>query len=183
MCRQLWCFGSEILGFITCHFARIQCSIATLKHNRQIFCLVYDVRGECSQEFWKLSLGNYSYNRSRCPTTGIHWKQNKIFFFCFKLDYVAQAYVIPRVPTTCKGMQKCRKHSCRVNRSATKSKFRCFGCLLRDVNFDDFGQKEQNAFRDTHLDDLGFPKMYEPELYGDWCGRKRDAMDPCRVFA
>ena len=84
-----------------------------------------------------------------------------------KLDYVAQAYVIPRVPTTCKGMQKCRKHSCRVNRSATKSKFRCFGCLLRDVNFDDFGQKEQNAFRDTHLDDLGFPKMYEPELYGD----------------
>ena len=48
-----------------------------------------------------------------------------------------------------------------------KEQFRCFGCLLRDVNFDDFGQEEQNAFLDAHLDDLGFPTMYEPELCGD----------------
>ena len=29
----------------------------------------------------------------------------------------------------------------------------CFG----DVNFDDFGQKEQNASQDAHLGRLGFP--------------------------
>ena len=96
-------------------------------------------------------------------------------------DYVAQAYVIPRVPTTCKRMQKCRKHSCGVNRSATKSQFCCFGCLFRDATFDDNGQEEQNAFRYAHLDQLGFPKMYETLLCDDWCGRKRDAMDPSRV--
>ena len=104
-----------------------------------------------------------------------------IGFIDLKLDYVAQAYVILRVPPTCKGMQKCRKHSCGVNRSATKSKFCCFGCLFRDVNFDDNGQEEQNAFRDAHLDHIGFPKMYETLLCDDWCGRKRDSMDHSRV--
>ena len=40
--------------------------------------------------------------------------------------------------------------------------------------------KNSKTRRDAHLDHLGFPKMYEPWLCGDRCGRKRDAMDPSK---
>ena len=70
-----------------------------------------------------------------------------------KLDYVAQAYVIPRVPTKCKGDATNVENIVGEQRANSVVFCACFG----DVNFDDFGQKEQNASQDAHLGRLGFP--------------------------
>ena len=65
-----------------------------------------------------------------------------------------------------KRCNKCIKHSWRVHCSAAKSKLSCFCAYFGDVNFDDFGQKEQNACQDAHLGRLGFPNMYKSLLQG-----------------
>ena len=41
-------------------------------------------------------------------------------------------------------------------------------------------EMSKNKSWDAHLDHLGFPKMYESQLCGDWCGRKPDAMNPSK---
>ena len=52
--------------------------------------------------------------------------------------------------------------------------------VLLDANSDETFRILKNKSWDAHLDHLGFPKMYESQLCGDWCGRKPDAMNPSK---
>ena len=62
-----------------------------------------------------------------------------------------------------KRCNKCRKHSWRIVRPQ-RANFVVFCAYFGNVNFDDFGQKKQNASQDAHLGRLGFPKMYKSLL-------------------